>query len=478
MFHFATSDTYATLPDRFFTKIGPTPVRAPSLIAVNDDLARDLGLNPDDLTSPEGVAILAGNALPEGATPLAAVYAGHQFGGWNPRLGDGRAVLLGELTPPTGPQVDIQLKGSGRTPYSRGGDGRAWVGPVIREYLLSEAMHALGVPTTRALAAVLTGEDVYRETRLPGAVLTRVARSHIRIGTFQYFASQRDIDALRTLYEFTRARHYPEAETPLQMLEQVITAQAELVAQWMSLGFIHGVMNTDNMTLSGETIDYGPCAFMDAYHPAKVFSSIDRHGRYAYNQQADIAVWNLAQLASAILPLIDTDEAQAVELASAALNDFAPQFQAAWTRRFGRKIGLENATPEDANLIQDLLNRMGSLGADFTNTFRALAEGTARDAFSDPAAYDQWQGAWRARLAAEGTDAATQTAIMRAANPAIIPRNHRVEEAIAAAVAGDYAPFHRLHSALKSPYDPAQEMGDLTMAPTADQEVRQTFCGT
>lgn len=314
--HIPFEARYAALPDRFHAQLAPTPVSAPGLIKVNHRLARELGLDPAALESPEGVAMLAGNAVPEGAVPIAQAYAGHQFGGWNPQLGDGRAILLGELRHADGALRDVQLKGSGPTPFSRMGDGRAGLGPVLREYILSEAMHALGVPTTRALAAVTTGERVLREQVLPGAVFTRVASSHLRVGTFQFFAARDDLDALETLCDFARARHDPEAETALDLLRGVIARQADLIARWMGLGFIHGVMNTDNMTISGETIDYGPCAFMEAYHPDTVYSSIDRHGRYAYRNQPEIAVWNLAQLATALLPLIDADQDRAIEVAT------------------------------------------------------------------------------------------------------------------------------------------------------------------
>lgn len=472
---FAFDNSYAALPEGFYTRLPPTPVTAPGLIRVNTALAQDLGVDPTALASPDGVAVLAGNAVPDGAAPLAQLYAGHQFGGFSPQLGDGRAILLGEVIDRHGARRDIQLKGSGPTPYSRMGDGRAWLGPVLREYIVSEAMHALGVPTTRALAAVTTGDVVYREAPLPGAVLTRVAASHIRVGTFQVFASRGQTEALEHLFHYTRDRHYPDAETPLDLLEGAMRRHVDLVATWLSLGFVHGVMNTDNATLSGETIDYGPCAFLDTYVPDKVFSSIDQYGRYAFHRQPDMALWNLAQLATALLPLMGPDRDAAIERAEALLHRFADQFRAAWLHKMGAKLGLASATEGDAPLIDGLLSRMAQGQADFTNTFRSLAEGgSTRDQFLDPAAFDQWEGAWRTRLAAEDDPEGR----MRRANPALIPRNHRIEAAIDAAVGGDFAPFHRLTEALQTPFDPAAGTDDLRAPPTPDQAVTQTFCGT
>jgi uncharacterized protein YdiU (UPF0061 family) len=425
------------------------------------------------LRAPDGVAVLAGNAVPDGADPLAQAYAGHQFGNWVPQLGDGRALLLGEVLGRDGTRYDLQLKGSGPTPFSRRGDGRAWLGPVLREYIVSEAMQALGIPTTRALAAVATGETVYRERALPGAVLTRVARSHIRVGTFQYFAARQDREALEALVAHVIQRHYPQAEGPLGLLEAVVAAQAKLVARWMGVGFIHGVMNTDNMSVAGETIDYGPCAFMDTYHPGKVFSSIDHLGRYAYANQPQIAAWNLAQFASCLLPLIEGGEDAAIASATEGVNRFVPLFQAEWARVFRTKLGLVQEEAEDVALAAALLDRMAQGRADFTRTFHGLADGTARAEFEDPEVFDAWHADWQARVARE--DAAESAAAMRAANPAVIPRNHRVEEAIAAAVGGDLAPFERLNAALARPFAPDE---DLAQAPSEDQEVRQTFCGT
>jgi protein adenylyltransferase len=465
-------NSYACLPERFFAPQAPVPVAAPELIAVNDDLARELGIDPAGLRSPEGIKMLAGNAIPEGAAPLSQAYAGHQFGGWVPQLGDGRAVLLGEVVGAQG-RRDIQLKGSGRTPFSRGGDGRAWLGPVLREYLVSEAMHALGIATTRALAAVSTGERVQREQGRDGAVLTRVAASHIRVGTFQYFAARQDVEALQVLTDHVIARHYPTATDAIGLLDQVVEAQAALIAQWMSVGFIHGVMNTDNMAISGETIDYGPCAFMDEFHAEKVFSSIDQFGRYAWCQQPLVAPWNLAQFASCLLPLMG-EETVAIEQATAIIHSFPDRYQIHWRRLFGAKTGLTVAGPEDDALIEDLLSLMQAGSADFTNTFHALAGGNARQEFDDPAAFDVWQTTWRARLQRE-TD---PEACMRAANPALIPRNHQIEAAISQAENGDFNLFHRLNAALATPFELDTRDADLALPPTPEQVVSKTFCGT
>ena len=488
--HLPFDNSYARLPERFYTRTDPTPVAKPGLIAINEALARELGLDPAALATPEGLAVLAGNRVPEGAEPLAQVYAGHQFGGWVPQLGDGRAILLGEVTDSAGRRRDIQLKGAGRTPYSRMGDGRAWLGPVMREYLVSEAMAALGIPTTRALAAVTTGEPVLREDALPGAVLTRVAASHVRVGTFQFFAARQDREALEALTGHVIARHYPEAaraETPaLALLEAVVAAQARLVAQWMGVGFIHGVMNTDNMSVAGETIDYGPCAFMDTYHPETVFSSIDRGGRYAYANQPQIAVWNLAQLATCLLPLIDADQERGVERATVAVNAFREAYTEAWIAVFGAKLGMADPTEADGELAGDLLTAMARGRADFNLAFRRLSEigdgeggeATFLDLFADPAPAMDWLTHWRARLAEVPRAAADRQAAMRATNPAYIPRNHRIEQAIQAGVAGDYGPFERLVRVLARPYEDQPDAADLTRPPAPGEEVRQTFCGT
>ncbi len=476
---FPFDNSYARLPDRFFTRQAPVPVDAPKLIALNRPLAEQLGLTlPED--ERDLAELFAGNTVPEGAAPLAQVYAGHQFGGWSPQLGDGRAVMLGEVVAPDGRRFDIQLKGAGQTPYSRMGDGRAWLGPVLREYIISEAMAALNIPTTRALAAVETGEIVLREGRMPGAIFTRVASSHIRVGTFQFFAARQDTEALQALLDHTIARHYPEAEGPGGLLDAAIGAQAHLIAQWMGVGFIHGVMNTDNMTLSGETIDYGPCAFMDAYHPNMVFSSIDQFGRYAYANQPQIGAWNLAQLATALLPLMPDREA-AIEDFTEAVNGFAARFDAEWHAVLRAKLGLSTEEDDDVALAFDLLDRMAQGGGDFTQTFRALASDDptrASEAFAAPALLAPWLDAWQARLARDPQNAIERKAAMQAVNPALIPRNHRVEEAIQAAVTGDYAPFHRLTAALAHPFTESSDIGDLQHSPTEAQRVTQTFCGT
>lgn len=477
--HIAFDNSYARLPDRFFAKLTPTPVAQPSLITLNGILAAELGLDAAQLRTPEGVAVLAGNSMPEGADAIAQAYGGHQFGGWVPQLGDGRAVLLGEVIDTHGHRRDIQLKGAGPTPFSRRGDGRAWLGPVMREYLVSEAMHALGVPTTRALAAVATGEDITREQVYPGAVLTRIAASHIRVGTFQYFAARNDVEALQTLTDHVIARHYPQADGPLDLLRAVITAQARLIAQWMGVGFVHGVMNTDNMSVAGETIDYGPCAFLDRYHPETVFSSIDRYGRYAYGKQPEIAVWNLAQLATALLPLMGQNQDKAIADATKGVQGFADQFAHAWDMVFAAKLGLETTQDGDAALAYDLLKRMALQQADFTRTFRTLSGQNpqyARNEFADPAAFDAWFADWQARIAQEDQD--SRITRMQAANPAFIPRNHLIEEVIQAGLRGDFAPFHRLNAVLARPFDNQPDAAYLLVSPTPDEQVRETFCGT
>ncbi len=452
-------NSFARLPSGMFSALGPTPVKEPALITTNAALAADIGVTftEDDL------AHFAGNAVPEGAAPLAQLYAGHQFGQWNPQLGDGRAILLGEVVN-GGNRHDIQLKGSGLTPYSRGGDGRAWLGPVLREYVVSEAMHALGVPTTRALAAVTTGEDVYRETVLPGAILTRVASSHIRVGTFQIYAARGQIDHLQALYDYTVARHYPDVTNPGALLDAVIARQAKLIAEWMGLGFIHGVMNTDNASIAGETIDYGPCAFMDSYHPARVFSAIDQFGRYAYQNQPQIGAWNMAQFATALIPLMP-DRDQAIEDFTKAVNAMIPQYEAAWRDVFGRKLGISNPTEDDVPLIADLLTLMAEDQTDFTAVFADIE--AARDQFLNRDGFDDWQARWALRRNAEPV------------NPQIIPRNHQVEAMITAAAAGDFAPFHALLAAVTDPYAPLTDAArELAKPPTEEELVTRTFCGT
>jgi uncharacterized protein YdiU (UPF0061 family) len=483
----AFDNSYARLPDRMFARLDPTKVAAPALVKLNTELAALLGLDPAALASPEGVAMLAGNFVPTGAWPIATAYAGHQFGNFVPQLGDGRAILLGEVVGTDGVRRDIQLKGAGRTPFSRGGDGRAALGPVLREYLVSEAMAALGVPTTRALAAVTTGEIVFRDAALPGAVLTRVATSHIRVGTFQFFAARDDDDAIQALADHVIARHYPEvaaAKNPyLALLKAVAARQAALVARWMLVGFIHGVMNTDNTSVAGETIDYGPCAFMDVYDPATVFSSIDHAGRYAYANQPHIAHWNLTRLAETLLGLLADDEVAAVEAAKAGLAVFASGFKAAYADGLCRKIGLAN-NPENAALAQDFLTLMAANKADFTLSFRLLADAAAGDMavralFSDAAGFDAWAAQWRQRAAAAGGSAASRRDAMRAVNPAVIPRNHLVEAALDTATQRqDFTRFEDLLRVLARPYEDLPGAESYATPPAPSDLVYRTFCGT
>lgn len=461
-------NSYARLPDRFFTRIAPERAPQPEMVLWNADLAADLGVADWD------AEMCAGNVIPDGADPIAQVYAGHQFGGWSPRLGDGRAVMLGEIVTGAG-RFDIHLKGAGRTPYSRNGDGRAWIGPVLREYIVSEFMHAAGVPTTRALAAVRTGGRVQRERAYPGGILVRVAASHIRVGTFQYFTSQEDYEAVRLLTDHARARHFPEAGNTIEFYQEVVRAQARLIAKWMGLGFVHGVMNTDNMAISGETIDFGPCAFIDGYSPKAVYSSIDTHGRYAYEQQPSMAHWNLAQLGSCFVPQMEEElggQQQAIDALTEVLNSFPALYQAQWRKVFGAKLGIAEAGEEDVALIQDLLGLMAKDGADFTNTFRGLLDGSARDWVLDRESFDQWAARWQERRAPDWQE------IIARANPAVIPRNHRIEEAIEAALAGDDSKAQRLAQVLRQPFDLSQADRDLSHPPTEDQIVHQTFCGT
>jgi len=489
--HFPFQNTYAALPANFFARVAPTPVTSPRLIKLNRPLAVQLGLDPDRLDSPEGAEILAGKRLPDGADPIAMAYAGHQFGHFVPQLGDGRAILLGEVIDADGVRRDIQLKGSGPTPFSRRGDGRAALGPVLREYVVSEAMVKLGIPTTRSLAAVMTGEIVRRETALPGAVLTRVASSHIRVGTFQYFAARKDTEGVRRLADHVIARHYPEAakaDRPYRaLLEGVIARQAELVARWLLIGFIHGVMNTDNSSISGETIDYGPCAFMDQYDPAKVFSSIDEMGRYAYANQPRIALWNLTRLAECLLPLLSEDQEKAIAEAQDALSGFGEAFNAAYEGGLRAKLGLFTEREGDQALARDLLDAMARNHADFTLTFRHLSEaalspdrdGAVAKLFANPAAYGEWAARWRQRTAAEPQDPAARRAAMRAINPAFIPRNHRIEAVIEAAVnRDDFAPFEELLTVLSEPFEDQPAFAHYAEAPEPHQCVLQTFCGT
>ncbi|HEX2862585.1 MAG TPA: YdiU family protein [Lacunisphaera sp.] len=473
--------SYAALPALFFSEVAPTPVRAPRLVILNHSLATQLGLDPQALGTDDAAALFAGNRLPPGAKPIAQAYAGHQYGHFT-ALGDGRAILLGEQLTPTGGRFDIQLKGPGPTPYSRRGDGRAALGPMLREYLVSEAMDALGIPTTRSLAVAATGESVFRETELPGAVLTRVASSHIRVGTFQWAAGRGEPADVRALVDYTLRRHYPAqllADNPAQaLLDTVIERQARLLAQWMLVGFVHGVMNTDNMAVSGETIDYGPCAFMDAYDPATVFSSIDRHGRYAYGSQPVIAQWNLTRFAETLLPLLDAGEEKAIAAATESLQRFPELFGEHWLVGMRGKLGLFNAEAEDAALFKLLLEGMHAAKADYTNTFAGLCrpEGPASDA---PGLTREFIERYAARLKRQSQPLDESLALSRASCPAFIPRNHLVEAALAAASQGDLAPLQKLLEILGHPYDHDRVAPEFQQpAPEATAAGYQTYCGT
>jgi len=482
--------SYSALAPRFYARVDPATVANPELAVFNRQLAEELGLKPD-IVEREAAAMLSGNRLPDDSNPIAMAYAGHQFGSFVPQLGDGRAILLGELRGRDGVLRDIQLKGSGLTPFSRNGDGRAALGPMLREYLISEAMHALGIPTTRSLAVVTTGEKVLREGVRPGAVLTRVAASHVRVGTFQYFAARGDQDGVQELLDYVIARHYPDAhdaDVPaLAVLNAVAQRQAALIADWMLVGFIHGVMNTDNMAISGETIDYGPCAFMDTYNPNTVFSSIDHNGRYAYANQPAIAQWNLARLAETLLPLIDSDSDKAVTLATEVIQPFIEQFDAQFLEGMRRKIGLASAMESDADLIKRLFATMQGAEADFTLTFRRLAAAAERSSeeaglhelFADPSGIDNWLQDWRRRLEHDPQSAAERAASMRRINPAFIPRNHRVEAALnAACERSDFKPFHELLGILERPFDDQPEVAEYGQPPEPSERVLRTFCGT
>ncbi|WP_120497518.1 YdiU family protein [Kiloniella sp. EL199] len=494
-------NSFAQLPDQFYTRQDPVPVTAPRLIKVNEDLATLMGIDPDSLKTEDGVQMLAGNNVPDGASPLAMVYAGHQFGGWSPRLGDGRAILLGETVGIDGVRRDIHLKGSGRTPYSRGGDGRAWLGPVLREYIISEAMAALDIPTTRALAAVETGNKVLREEGpLPGAIITRVAQSHIRVGTFQYHYSRGDKDALRTLANYVIDRHYPEAKQahpPYRtLIEMVMDRQARLIAKWMQVGFIHGVMNTDNMSVAGETIDFGPCAFMDTYHPGTVFSSIDHAGRYAWAKQPGIAQWNLSQFAQSLLPILHEEAQIAVGIGQETIDEFQDIFSNYYFEGFGKKLGLITLQPGDPDFIGDTLKLLSDNEVDFTLFFRHLTgfarsnlgqdQGTQEQnykqklqkLFKDPEAFNNWLPQWQSRQNQEKAPPEERLETMRTSNPIFIPRNHQVEAMIQAAVAGDYGPFERLHSILSAPFNEQPDNARYEQPPKPEEIVHATFCGT
>ncbi len=485
---FAFDNSYVRDLEGLYTSWTAEPAPEPRLLALNEELAAELGVDPAALRTPHGVDVLVGKTTLDGATPVAQAYAGHQFGSYSPRLGDGRALLLGELLDVHGRRRDLHLKGSGRTPYARGGDGKAAVGPMLREYVIGEAMHALGIPTTRALAVLATGEDVVRETMAPGAVLVRVAASHIRVGTFQYAAAKGDPELVRRLADHAIARHHPgalEADNPyLAFFEAVADAQASLIARWMAVGFIHGVMNTDNMAISGETIDYGPCAFMDAYDPATVFSSIDHGGRYAYANQPAIAQWNLARLGEALLPLIDADTDAAITAAGGVLESFAGRYRRYWNRAIHAKLGLADDQPDDGALVDDLLALLRADTVDFTSCFRALSSTArgdaqpARSLFGDRSGFDAWSERWLSRLPSAPARRQAIADAMDRVNPIYVPRNHLVENALTAATAGDLEPFARLIEVLARPFDERPGLEAYTgPAPSGFGEYR-TFCGT
>ncbi len=489
---FGFDHSYARDLEGYYARVHPSPVSAPRLLKLNHGLAAELGLDARALDSSLGAAIFAGNTLPSDAQPLAMAYAGHQFGNFVPQLGDGRAILLGEVIGRDGVRRDVQLKGAGQTPFSRRGDGRAALGPVLREYLISEAMHALGIPATRALAAVATSDPVYRESVLPGAVFTRVAKSHIRVGTFEFFARRGDDAAVKKLADYVIVRHYPElqqrdgAERYLALLDAVMARQAELVARWMMVGFVHGVMNTDNTTVSGETLDFGPCAFMDRYDPATVFSSIDERGRYAYGNQAPIAQWNLARLAETLLPLLDDDAERAIAIATERIKSFERLFASRWLAGMRGKLGLESEQAGDASLAQDLLSLMHDSGADFTLTFRRLGQVAAgaeptplRDLFRPPERFAEWLARWRHRLEQDALPPAERAESMRRHNPAFIPRNHRVEEALTQATQeGRLTLLDELARVLARPYDDQPEHASYAEPPPPGCGRYRTFCGT
>ncbi|MCP5557201.1 MAG: YdiU family protein [Verrucomicrobiaceae bacterium] len=485
------NNTYAQLPGHFYARVLPEQAPSPRLIRINEELAQQLHIDPEWLRGPEGLAMLSGNSVSQGSEPLAQAYAGHQFGNFVPQLGDGRAILLGEITDTQGRHRDLQLKGSGRTPFSRNGDGKAALGPALREYLVSEAMYALGIPTTRALAVVATGEEVARqEGMLDGAVFARVASSHLRVGTFQYFAARQDVVALEALTRFALQRHFPEAlaaENPaLALLEQVIEVQGSLIPRWMGLGFIHGVMNTDNCSISGETIDYGPCAFMDSFHPKCVYSAIDRGGRYSWGNQPGILVWNLTRLAETLLPLISKDDDEAETLATNALDRLGRKLGDNYHQVFSEKLGLPTEgriSRENDAFIRQTLTLLASQEVDFTHFFRRLTQTVSSEEvqgsnlaalFKNPSAFAEWNQAYQQLTAPSGA----RIDAMRHSNPVLIPRNHRIEEAIQAAYQGDFVPFHRLADAWQRPFEDNPDYADLQAAPEPHEIVRQTFCGT
>ena len=477
---FHLESTYAELPAVFFSKLSPTPVSQPEIVIFNEKLADEIGLDLSGMSGEERTKLLSGNLVPDGSEPFAQAYAGHQFGNFT-MLGDGRAIVLGEHLTPTGQRLDLQFKGSGRTPYSRGGDGRAALGPMLREYVISEAMHALGVPTTRSLAVVATGETVYRENELPGAILTRIASSHIRVGTFEYASLHEDKAITQALLDYLIDRHFPEIKEKenqaLALLEAVIEQQAELITHWMRVGFIHGVMNTDNMALSGETIDYGPCAFMDVFAPDTVFSSIDRKGRYAYANQPYIAQWNLARLAESLLPLMHAEREDAIGMAEDSLNAFEQVYKTKWLSMMGTKLGLAESKKEDESLITGLLDWMHENGSDYTNTFRDLSQEELPDTdLYATESFQTWQTRWQARLEEEELD--SSLALRKSINPVVIPRNHKVEETLQAGEEGNHKPFHDLLKALENPYEDGDHLKPYQSPPKPEEKVLQTFCGT
>ena len=481
-FIFQLESTYTKLPQVLFSKLSPTPVRQPGVVLFNEKLANEIGLNLSDMSKEVRADLFAGNFVPEGTEPFAQAYAGHQFGNFT-MLGDGRAIVLGEHLTPSGQRLDLQLKGSGRTPYSRGGDGRAALGPMLREYIISEAMHALGIPTTRSLAVVTTGEKVYRETELPGAILTRIAGSHIRVGTFEFTSLQEDKQVTQALLDYLIDRHFPEIKEkenqPFALLEAVIHQQAELITHWMRVGFIHGVMNTDNMALSGETIDYGPCAFMDTFAPDTVFSSIDHKGRYAYANQPYIAQWNLARLAESLLPLMDGKKEEIIVSAEDLLNSFEQIYKSKWLSMMGSKLGFAETGQEDEKLITELLDWMHKNSADFTNTFLNLCkEEIPNGALYASESFQSWHARWQNRLRKEEQGLETSFALMRSVNPAVIPRNHKVEEALQAGEEGNFKPFHDLLNAVEKPYVDGDHLLPYQAPPEPGEKVLQTFCGT
>jgi len=479
---FQLERTYSKLPGVFFSKLSPTPVSNPEILLFNQKLAEEIGLDLSVLSEEERTQLLSGNLVPKGIEPFAQAYAGHQFGNFT-MLGDGRALMLGEHLTPSGQRLDLQFKGSGKTPYSRGGDGRAALGPMLREYLISEAMHALGIPTTRSLAVVATGESVYRESELPGAILTRTAGSHIRVGTFEFASLHEDKAMTQALLDYLIDRHFPEIREEenkaLSVLRAAIDQQIDLITHWMRVGFIHGVMNTDNMALSGETIDYGPCAFMDVFSPDTVFSSIDHRGRYAFANQPYVAQWNLARLAESLLPLIHDERQDAIAGAEESLNAFEPAYKDKWLAMMGTKLGLAEADKQDERLVTDLLDWMHSNGADYTNTFRDLGRQVLpENQLYQSETFETWHRRWQERLGGEGRSLDSSLSLMRSVNPVVIPRNHKVEEALQAGEEGNLNPFRNLLKALESPYEEADHLAPYQVPPKPSEKVHQTFCGT